>query len=436
TYTENVTVYVQIVLPDSGDDPFWNATVSWSVVDTTISGAFTHLGNGNYSAVIRTTEVGFGIWNIIFKVTPFANSSLYATSQTTISFAITRIQTSSIPPDTRDFYWGWTGNLVFIYWDETFDRGIPGADVTIELPGLENIVLDVGNGSYLVFFNTSLLRASNNYIPLPVQFSKLNYAPSSATINIRVLEVPTDIFVSEVDYTPDYSEQLDDFEDLNIVNLQIPYGDSMIITFYYNDTENSEGYVGGLPGAIATLNSYVRGPTFDGFLNVTVIDLGNGLYQVTFDTLLPEIFGQVDPEFYRLYIELSLGNRTTTDILFRIRIINIDTNLTILNEQPSWYLENGESITIELLYWDTWHNTGIAGAYFSANASTGAPFAVTTQEGPTPGQYFVTISTSDIKLSPGSGTVIIILGDGVYTHWDATIVVGITLSGTDILVLN
>lgn len=431
TYTQNVTVYVQVVLPDSGDAPFWNVTVSWSVVDTLISGAFTHLGNGNFSAVIRTTEVGFGIWNIIFKATPFANSSLYATSQTTISFAITRIQTSSIPPETRDFYWGWAGNLIFIYWDETFDRGISGADVTIELPGLENIVFDVGNGSYLVFFNTSLLRASNNYIPLPISFSKLNYAPSSATINIRVLEVPTDIFVNEVDYTPDYSGQLDDFEDLNIVNLQIPYGDSMIITFYYNDTENSEGYVGGLSGAIATLNSYLRGPTFDGYLNMTVIDLGNGLYQVTFDTLLPEIFGRVDSESYRLYIELSLDNRTTTDILFRVRIIDITTTLTIVNDQPAWYLVNGESITIELLYWDTWHNTGISGAYFSANASSGAPFTVSTEVGSTPGQYFVIITSSGIKLTPSSGTVIILLGDGVYTIGEHTIGINVILNSFD-----
>ncbi|MBY8999176.1 MAG: hypothetical protein KGD60_15795, partial [Candidatus Thorarchaeota archaeon] len=38
TYTENVTVYVQIILPTENNDPFWNATVQWIVVDTVISG--------------------------------------------------------------------------------------------------------------------------------------------------------------------------------------------------------------------------------------------------------------------------------------------------------------------------------------------------------------------------------------------------------------
>ncbi|MGY5858003.1 MAG: hypothetical protein RTU63_01440 [Candidatus Thorarchaeota archaeon] len=437
TYTENVTVYVQLILPDTPlKDPFWNATIEWAVIGSSVDGVFTHNGNGNFSATIHTTDIGFGIWIIQFKAEPFANSSLYAGSSTTISFAIKRIPTSSIPPETRDFYWGWEGNLRFIYWDEAFEQGIPGANVTIELPGLESVVLDVGNGTYLVYFDTSLLRASTLYIPLPVSFNKANYAPSSATIQIRVLEVPTDIFVSAVEYTPDYAGEIPDFEDLDIVNLEIPYGDSMKITFYYNDTENSEGYVGGLPEAIATLNSYLRGPSFDGYLNITLTDLGNGIYQIEFDTLQSEILGRVDPEAYRLYVEMGLENRSITDVLFRITIINVPTDLTILSTQPVWNLVNGESITIELQYLDTWHGTGIVGAYFSANASTGAPFSATYEEGPTDGQYFVTISASGIKLTPGSGTVVIILGDGVYTLGEDTLVVELSQSGFDILVTN
>ncbi|MHA1663930.1 MAG: hypothetical protein ACTSVR_11820 [Candidatus Thorarchaeota archaeon] len=437
TYTENVTVCVLLVLPDSGDNPFWNATIEWAVIGSSVDGGvFTHNGNGNFSATIRTTVIGFGIWIIQFKAEPFANTSLYAGSSTTISFAIKRIQTSSIPPETRDFYWGWEGNLRFIYWDLTFEKGIPGANVTIELPGLESVVLDVGNGTYLVYFDTSLLRASTLYIPLPVSFSKANYAPSSATIQIRVLEVPTDIFVSDVEYTPDYAGDIPDFEDLDIVNLQIPYGDSMTITFYYNDTENSEGYVGGLPGAIATLNSYLRGPSFDGYLNITLTDLGNGIYQIEFDTLQSEILGRVDSEAYRLYIEMGLENRSITDVLFRITIINVPTELTVLNNQPIWNLVNGESITIELHYMDTWHGTGIVGASFSANASRGAPFTAIATEGPSPGQYFVEIRAEGIKLTPGSGTVAIMLGGGVYTLGDSTLVVELSQSGFDILVTN
>jgi len=248
------------------------------------------------------------------------------------------------------------------------------------------------------------------------------------------LEVPTNIFVSDVIYTPSYVGEIPDFEDLDIVNLQIPFGDSMIITFYYNDTDNSEGYVGGIPGALATLNSYLRGPTFDGALNVTLVDLGHGLYQIIFDTLDPEIQARVDSEPFRFYIEMGLENRSITDVLFRITIIKVNTELTVIDEQPMYNLVNGESITIELLYFDTWHGVGIPNVNFTATASRGAQFTVTTSEGTTQGQYFVTISTGGIKLSTSSGTVTLRLGDGVFTVGQLSVIIDISLNSTDTLV--
>ncbi len=436
TYTENVIVYIDLVLPDEGNSYFWNATASWTVADTSIFGNFSSFSNGTYYAIIDTSIVGFGIWNLIFKATPFENASLYAGSQTIISFAIKRIQTSYTLPETRDFYWGWSGNLTFEYWDETFDRGIGAADVTIELAGLENIVIDLGNGTYLVYFDTSLILASNAYFPLVISFAKLNYVPQSATINIRILQVPTNIFVDAVEYSPAYAGVIDDFEDLDVIALQIPLGDTMTIYFFYNDTESSDGYIGGLIGAFPTINSYLRGPTIDSYLNLTVLDLGNGLYSITFDTTDATIAAVVSSEAYRFYIEMSLENRTTSDVLFRITVINISTEFTIINEQPVWSLVNGETLTIELRYWDTWHNIGISGAAFSANASRGAPFTVTTEEGSTPGQYFVIVSSSGIKLSSGSGTIAIKIGEGVYVIGEDALVVELTLNGFDLIMTN
>jgi hypothetical protein len=430
TYTENVTVYVQLILPDLGNIPFENATVQWIVADTAISGNFTHIGNGNFTAIISTTIVGFGIWNVIFKATPWENASLYASSQIIISFSVKRIQTSSIPPPTRDFYWGWTGYLEFIYWDETFDVGIEGADVSIELPGLESVVLDNGNGSYLVFFNTTLLRAGTSYIPLPVIFNKLNYVPSSSTINIRVLEVPTDIYVYEIVYTPTYMGVLESFGNNDTVNLQIPFGDSMVIDFFYNDTDSSEGYLGGLTGATATPNSALRGPSLDTPLNVTLISLGHGLYRVIFDTTDPLLTAIISAEAYRLYIEMSLDNRTTTDINFRIEVINTPTELRIIGVNGGssppieWVLTNGDPYEIEFYYFDTWHGTGITGAMMSANASAGAPFSATIYEGSEDGQYFVSISSRGVMFNPSSGTLTIRVGQEFYDF------------GTELVVLN
>ncbi|MFW9958867.1 MAG: hypothetical protein ACFFCT_12425, partial [Candidatus Odinarchaeota archaeon] len=436
TYTENVTVYAQIVLPDLGNAPFWNATLQWSVVDTSISGNFTSFKNGNYTAIIPTAIVGFGSWNIIFRATPWENASLYAASQTTISFAVKRIQTSSIPPATRDFYWGWAGNLEFIYWDETFGGGIVGANVSIELPGLESVVVDVGNGTYLVYFDTSLLRAGVYYIPLPVSFSKTNYVPSSSTINIRVLPVPADIYVNTIEYTPVYAGEIENFGNSQTVNLQIPLGDSMAIDFFYNDTDNSDGFVGGLSGAFATLNSYLRGPSIESYMNVTVIHLGNGLYRVIFDTSEPSLAAFITSETYRLYIEMSLGNRSTTDILFRIEVISVPTLLTIINEPAEWVITNGNFFEIELFYNDTWHNVGIANARMSANASIGAPFTATIREGSVSGHYFVSIGTRGIMLSPSSGTLSISIDREFYKVGSESRLLNVLQNNIDVILAN
>jgi hypothetical protein len=421
TYSENVTVYVRIILPDLGGAAFKDVWVQWIVVDSSVRGNFTLYDaiNGNFTAIIPTTAVGYGIWNIIFKATPFVNASNYAGSQTIISFAVKRIQTLLITSATFDFYWGWTGYLRFTYWDETFDKGIIGADASIELPGLEPIIIDYGNGTYGVFFNSSLLQAGKSYIPVPVQFSKLNYVPSISTISIRVLSVPTDIYVNSIVFTPDYVGHVPNYGNNNTINLQIPFGDSMAIDFFYNDTDNSDGFIGGLPGAIVTSNSYIRGPTIGAYLNVTLIPLGNGLYRVIFDTTNSLLAAEINNEIYRMYIELSLGNRSTADILFRIQIIKVPTQLSIVSVNGATgsfnrTFINGAQYLVELRYFDTWHGVGISGADIIANTSMGAPFTAAVYEGSVAGQYFVNVLSGGIMLSSSSGTITFQVGHEFY----------------------
>ena len=356
---------------------------------------------------------------------------MYADSQTIISFAIKRIQTTSIPPSTRDFYWGWAGYLEFVYWDETFEVGVDGATVNIELPGLTSTVLYAGNGTYLVYLNTSLLRASSNYIPLPVSFEKANYLPSSSIINIRVLEVPTDMYIYSVDYTPAYVGDLGNLTALNTVDLDIPFGDSMYIDFFYNDTDDSDSFIGGLEGALATANSLLRGPSIETTLSINVVYLDNGLYRVVFNTTDEQLAAVISPEPYRLFVEMSLGNRSTTSILFRITVIDVPTQLTIVDEPGQWIIVNGEPLEIELYYFDTWHGVGVSGAAISANASIGAPFMAAAREGSSPGQYFVTIGSRGIMFNPGSGTLTIQIGQEYYDVGSRVLVLNVEQNSVD-----
>ena len=303
--------------------------------------------------------------------------------------------------------------------------------MTLTLPGVESsIAIDLNNGTYLVFLNTSLLRGSTSFLPLTVSFTKANHLAANAIIQIRVLEVPTEIVVESIEYTPSFGGVLDD-----LINLQIPIGDSMAIDFWYNDTDNSEGFTGGLAGAFATSDSRLFGPTIVTPLNVSIISLGGGRYRVIFDTMDPNIAALVHPESYRLTIYMTLDNRSTANILFRIIVINTPTEVIISGTIPT-IMTNGESVTLELFYHDTWHNLGISGATFSTNVSSGSPFSARIEAGSATGQYFLTISTGGIIFSPGSGTLTFNLNAESYSVSSDSFFIEVAQSNFDVLITN
>jgi hypothetical protein len=432
-YTESGMLEVNVLLPDKTGTPyFWNGTVYWSISDLGLNASFsTDYSNGTYTTVIDTTEIGYGIVPLTLTFVPWDNMSLYTTSIRVMTIAITRIQTSVTPPTGRDFIWGWSGYLEFIYWSESFNTGISAANVSVTLPGVaSSTAIDLNNGTYLVFLNTSLLRASSSYLPMTVSFTKANHLAGNAIIQIRVLEVPTEISVESVTYTPSYAGTLSD-----LINLQIPIGDSMNITFLYNDTDTSDYYVGGLSGAVATPDSLLRGPTIISPISVNLIPLGGGLYCIIFDTTDQDINAVASSLTYQLAIALELDNRTTAQILFNIEVINIPTELVIVDTPPTM-LTNGDSRTLELLYQDTWHNLGILGATFSTNVSAGSPFSGIIEAGSSPGQYFLTIRTGGIMFSPGSGTLTINLIVESYAQGTKSIFIEVEQSGIDILATN
>jgi hypothetical protein len=426
-YSKTIVFTVNLTKPDFGGELFANATLRWIIDARGWSGYFMSNGDGTFYADVDTTSLGYGIWPVRIQASVWANSSEFTDSSAQLTLTITRIQTDVIRPTNLDVAWGWTGNLTFTY-NGTFGP-IDGASVEYTGEILVGVLYELPGGVYMVEVDTTL--ASPGIFTVTMVFQKENYQEAPVGIQFIVHPAKTEIFVSSVRYTPTYEQVLEDLR-----NLQIPLGDIVTIEFYYNDTDAGNNFVGGLTGALSTENSYLRGITIESYLNITIFDLGGGLYRVIFDTTDTNIGAVVSSEPYRLYIEMSLANRTNAEILFRITVIDIPTTLSIINEQPIWNLVNEESITIELQYWDTWHDIGIQGVHFSANASRGAPFTVSMQEGSIPGQYLVVVSANGIKLTPGSGTITIMIGDGVYTIGEETIVVELSQNSMDILVTN
>ncbi|MFW9889808.1 MAG: hypothetical protein ACFFER_16590, partial [Candidatus Thorarchaeota archaeon] len=351
-YTESVNFSVMLVLPDFGDAPFYNSTLTWYIVGTSLTGVLTNPRTGYYSTIVDTTTIGYGIWPISIRARTWANASEYADTSIQLTLTITRIPTNVIRPGNLEVYWGWSGNIEFIYSAGEFGN-VTGASAPFTWDVVSGNATAGPNGRYFVFVNTSLV--TPGFYTLSITLSKQNYQEGPASISIRVLEVPTSIFVDSVAYTPAYGGS-----PVSMTDLQIPLGDSMVIDLWYNDTDDSEGYLGGLSGAYATANSFLRGPTIDTPLNISLTEVGIGLYRISFDTTNPAIAATVTDEPYRFYIEIDLANRQIAEILIRIVIIYIPTEMVVLTDLPN-RIVNGESYTIDVFLNDTWHNVGLAG---------------------------------------------------------------------------
>jgi hypothetical protein len=412
TFTEIVVYTVNLSAPDLPPFPLLlpGAEVKWFISEAGASGNFTDLGGGIYSADIDTTEIGYGIWGLTIRANP-AEADIASTKIQGI-LTITRIPTMVVtPPQVSEVvYWGWFGYLDFQYWDEFRDVGIVDANVTVSFPGMTLAASYVDNGTYRVDIDTRLLPAAENVVSryaLTISFSKPSYQEASKLVYINLREVPMEIVVESVEYTPDYIGNLD-----SLTDLQIPIGDLVNITLLFNDTDISEGIVGGLEGAIATQNSFLGGPTIEGYLGLTLYELGGGYYSLIFDTMDPEIGAEVSAVKYSLFLEMYLGNRTRRQILFHLQVIETPAEIVLLNALPD-SLVNGQRFVLEVFYNDTWHGVGIPGASF--NASTVPNIArVTYEESATvPGLYLVTVSPEGLWNS-GSGFIVISADLGSY----------------------
>ncbi|MEM2142084.1 MAG: hypothetical protein QXQ81_02365 [Candidatus Thorarchaeota archaeon] len=381
---------------------------------------------GHFYFDFNTTLFDTGTYAFRIIATP-ANRSFAQSSNRTV-ITVFKVQTSVIPPSADSPYWGVSKWYNFTYFDVV--RNQPIANDSYNLPviaryrwaGHEGLATYFGNGVYGVFVNTSLLTAGQLYI-LTISFEKRNFESREGRVEITVRRVPTEIVV----ISP-FQNQVDG----NPRVLQVPIGDVIDILFLFNDTDNSEGYVGGLNGATLNMDTRLSGPNIDVPLtmeDIVLEPLGNGLYRFVFDTRT-KLFGLVSKEPFRLTIGLSLPNREDAVVLVLVTVIKIPTELVVTQPIPSWTVMNGETQRIVFYYNDTWHNRGIAGATFNATSSSSSVFVVNYGElgG---GYYYVDVVTGGIRLAESSAFVIVTVTLEDYADRSMTLVVTVTQNPTD-----
>jgi hypothetical protein len=355
---------------------------------------FTHIGGGIWELDFNTSLGFFGTWGLTFRA--FPDNPILASATSTLTLTIKKIETQVIsPPIAPEKVWGWSGNISFFYNDTSFGQGVGGADVTYDYSDFLDLpAFDLGNGTYLIFINTTYLTSGQRH-RIIVDFHKTNYEERTSGVNIIVNLRPTVLDVLSEEYNRVEGDP---------TQLQIPMGDSFYVTFFYNDTSPIGGYFGGLTSATITDNTLFAGTSFGGQRNLTLIDLGDGYYQFFFDTMDTSLYTYFEGiprtgERYFFTVSLEFADRESQEVTINIEVIEVPTEY-IIELPTNLDLVHGDTIEFRIYVNDTWHNEPVLGASINVDFDP----AVVVYENGTEGNgwYFVRLRAEAVD---GSGFI-------------------------------
>ncbi|NHI88720.1 MAG: DUF2341 domain-containing protein [Candidatus Thorarchaeota archaeon] len=420
-WSDTIRIGVYVLAPSLNEsDPFStglaNCTVLWSLSGTTFTGEFL---NGTSMEGPGYFYFDFETWNYdvstyTLRITAYPNIGMFAYSSNLTTLIIKPIETSVESTYLSPKIWGWTGWVDITYWDLLFDRGIAGATVLVEWDGGESTSTYVANGTYQVFINASLV--SPGIYPVSVRFLMDNYKSGTGVFTLNVKEVPTDIAA----FAPTINQI-----DHDVLNLQIPYGDTISLTLFYNDTWYNRGIMGATETKCVILGSSV--PDGD---NLLIEEITNGNYSLLIDTTRWTVSS--DP--YRLILNFHLTNWSRATLDIHLTIIDVPTALYI--DPSSVTMNYGQVFSIWVLYYDTWEghmNASIVGASINATSlDTRFVDVSLNQSDPSrPGWYEIRVRSNRAE---GTALVSIILSKDNYVSISALVTVSVEPSEFDLLV--
>ncbi|MHA2143130.1 MAG: hypothetical protein ACXADD_16735 [Candidatus Thorarchaeota archaeon] len=404
-FSEIITFTLTFNETESGT-PIDNGTIKWVYSGFGINYNFTYNNlTKMWELSFDTSEMAFGTWGLAFFGTP-ADSNL-ADDVVTLTITIRKITTEAIPSPTNPstVFWGWAGNISFYYNDTDFNNGVVNATAEYQWGNKSGDAIDLGDGWYVIPINSSHLASGQNH-PIAITFNKENYIVGIGAIRITVNEVPTELILESP-----VLNQIDN----DTTDLQVPLGDSIVLTYTFNDTDYSDGYIGGLSGAEIEAAVF-GGGLAGGDIPIEVNHIGNGSYTISFNTLdarFFEVFSGLprslpnDPYFLKVTFELE--NYVTKTLTIRILIIEVPTGFEILSyDSELMYGETGELV---IRYYDAWEGHDEA-PIVNANLSIAEGFSSTFIDGivwsedPTQlGIYIIQYSAMNALIGTSEGTV-------------------------------
>ncbi|MHA2044203.1 MAG: hypothetical protein ACW99G_05385 [Candidatus Thorarchaeota archaeon] len=321
----NITVYLNNT---DLDLPVNSATLTFGVGP--IVGNLTELGTpGYYSAFINTSYLSVQEWTVSISSVKdgFAPSSIQFTLR------VETIETSIdlITPATLPGYYGENVTFYLQFLDTHADVGISGAITNYTLEHVRGSLVDLGNGSYSLTVNTSLVAAGSVAHDISISFRKDNYDFAYGLVRLLVNPIVTEI-VGEVEAV-------------------FPVHDDYTMIFNFRDVLNDAW----ITDATATANWQ--------FGLVSLTNLGNGSYvfgmnEANLTSSLP-----VSATPYDIIISLSRGNYSRVDMPIQLTIREIATE--IIFDIPTGIIHVGDTFLLNITYMDIDHGVPILDAEFT-----------------------------------------------------------------------
>ena len=382
-YSEIVTFYVNFTAPSLSyaEQNISAAFINWLSEEWSINVNFTHFSGGMFMYVFDTRDGTWGTTGLTFRGYP--DDPVLASASKSITITISEIETEVLT-EYLSFseHWGWIGNLTFFYNDTSFNAGIETAVVTYQYGGLDYMAVDIGGGYYQAFVNTTLLTADTRY-SIFVTFARENYEERRFQVEFFVEERPVEISV----IIPEQN-----WKNIDTALMQVPMGDILNVTFFYNDTSSIGGLSGGILNAsLGDDSRYVAFSYFASYKNITLYELGGGYYYFLFDTNDLSLYQNLDfiktiipGERFRFTIEFISANREDRITNFNIEIVPITTEIDY-DMDTEIELENGQDYVFDFTITDTWHGTVVDDFRFDIEA--GQNVRIISNESLGSGQY-------------------------------------------------
>ncbi len=339
-WSESVTIGVYVLAPSLNisypySTGISNCTVSWTLSGTVHSGLFlngTSVGGPGYFYYQFDTS-DFNATTYTMRITALPGPRSLGVSSNMTTLAVYSVQTKVESPYLAPKVWGWTGWVNFTYSDLLRNRSVDYADLQVIWEGRESQFTYLGSGVYSVFINTTLVTPGVHSVS--VKFSKDNFEGGTGVLTLKVLEVPTAITV----FTP-ATNQIDD----NALDLRIPYGDTLPLTLFYNDTWYNQGL-----SDATYVSAVVLHRSIEGMDTITITELFDGNYSLPIDTTR----WKVDNEPYEVVLSIQLDNRSKATVNLEFTIINLPTGLEI-EGGDQLFLSYGQTVTVRVFYYDDW----------------------------------------------------------------------------------